>query len=106
VHEIVDPRASAVGGIAEAFRQYPHIGKVLPAMGYSDKERAELQATINGSSADVVIAGTPSDLAHILRLEKPVVRARYEFAELGEPSLSRLIEDFLRRRGVLVAATE
>jgi predicted GTPase len=75
-------------------------------MGYSDKERAELQATINGSSADVVIAGTPSDLAHILRLEKPVVRARYEFAELGEPSLSRLIEDFLRRRSVLVAATE
>jgi predicted GTPase len=53
-----------------------------------------------------VIAGTPSDLAHILRLEKPVVRARYEFAELGEPSLSRLIEDFLRRRSVLVAATE
>jgi predicted GTPase len=105
-HEIVDPRASAVGAIAEVFGQYPHIGKVLPAMGYSDKERAELAATINGADADVVIAGTPSDLSHILKIGKPVIRARYEFAEIGEPSLSRLIEDVLRRRGVLTAATE
>ena len=43
VEEIVDPRVSAVGEIAEVFRQYAHIGKVLPAMGYSAKERAELR---------------------------------------------------------------
>jgi predicted GTPase len=66
-------------------------------MGYSATERTELEGTINGSTADVVIAGTPIDLAHILRLDKPVVRAPYEFAELGEPSLSGLIDDFLRR---------
>jgi predicted GTPase len=104
VKEIVDPRASAVGEIAETFRTYTHIGKVLPAMGYSAKARAELEATINGSSADVVIAGTPSDLSHILALDKPVVRARYEFAEMGDPSLSRLIEEFLYRRNMLGAA--
>jgi predicted GTPase len=74
-------------------------------MGYSIKERAELAATINGSSADVVIAGTPSDLSPLLKLNKPVVRARYAFAEVGEPPLSRLIEDFLRRRGILEGAT-
>jgi predicted GTPase len=84
VTEIVDPRLSAVGDIAEVFRQHRHIGKVLPAMGYSAKELGELQATINGSSADAVIAGTPSDLSHLMRLDKPVVRARYEFAEVGE----------------------
>jgi predicted GTPase len=107
VKEVVDPRVSAVGDIAAVFRRYTHIGKVLPAMGYSAKQRAELEATINGSSADVVIAGTPSDLSHILKLDKPVVRARYEFAEVGEPSFSRLIEDFLHGRGVLTpAATE
>jgi predicted GTPase len=50
-----------------------------------------------------VITGTPSDLSHILKLEKPVVRARYEFAEVGEPSLSGLIDEVLRRRGVLAA---
>jgi predicted GTPase len=102
--EIVDPRASAVGEIAELFRHYGHLGKVLPAMGYSVKERAELAATINGSGAEVVVAGTPSDLAHILKLDKPVVRARYEFAEVGEPSVGRLIEDFLHCRGVLASA--
>jgi predicted GTPase len=51
-----------------------------------------------------VIAGTPSDLSHILALDKPVVRARYEFAEVGDPSLSRLIEEFLYRRNMLRAA--
>ena len=99
VAEIVDPRPSAVGDIADVFRRYPHIGKVLPAMGYSEKELGELQATINGSAADVVIAGTPIDLARLMRLNKPVVRARYEFAEAGEPRLSALIEDFVHRLG-------
>jgi predicted GTPase len=100
VAEIVDPRLSAVGDIAQVFRQHPHIGKVLPAMGYSAKELDELQATINGSSADAVIAGTPSDLSHLMRLDKPLVRARYEFAEVGEPRLSALIGGFLVRRSV------
>jgi predicted GTPase len=101
VAEVIDPRTSAVGDIAEVFRQYPHIGKVLPAMGYSTKELGELQATINGSSAEAVIAGTPSDLSHLLLLDKPVIRARYEFAEVGEPRLSKLVEDFLRRRSIV-----
>lgn len=101
VKEVVDPRLSAIGDIAEVFRRYPHIGKVLPAMGYSAKELGELQATINGSSADAVIAGTPSDLSHLMRLDKPVIRARYEFAEVGEPRLSSLVEDFVRRVGLL-----
>lgn len=99
--EIIDPRLSAVGDIADVFRSYPHIGKVLPAVGYSASELAELQATINGSTADVVVAGTPSDLAHIMHLNMPVFRARYEFAEVGEPRLSVLVEEFLDRRGVL-----
>ena len=43
VAEIVDPRASAVGDIAEVFPQYPHIGKVLPAHGVFGRELAELR---------------------------------------------------------------
>lgn len=99
--EIVDPRTSAVGDIAEVFRRYPHIGKVLPAMGYSHRQRADLQATINGADADVVISGTPSDLKHLMTLNKPVIRACYEFAEVGEPKLSGLVKTFLRERCVL-----
>jgi predicted GTPase len=99
--EIVDPRLSAAGDIPDVFRSYPRIGKVLPAIGYSARELAELQATINGSTADVVIAATPSDLSRIMRLNKPVIRARYEFAETGEPRLSNLVEKFLERKGLL-----
>jgi predicted GTPase len=100
VVEIVDPRLSAVGDIAQVFREHPHIGRVLPAMGYSAKQLEELQATINASSADAVIAGTPSDLSHLILLDKQVIRARYEFAEVGEPRLSGLIGSFLNSAGV------
>lgn len=99
--DIVDPRSMAVGDIAEVYTKYRHIGKVLPAMGYSPKELSELAATINASKADVVVAGTPSDLGHLMQLNKPVLRARYDFKEVGEPRLSDLVTRFLNERGVL-----
>ena len=97
--EIVDPRASAVGHIAAAFKQYPHIGKVLPALGYSQAQLDDLRATINGSRADVVVSGTPSDIARLIAIDKPVVRARYEFAEVGAPRLDQRLDTFLQARG-------
>jgi predicted GTPase len=97
--EIVDPRTSAVGHIAEAFKQFPHIGKVLPALGYSQGQLDDLRATINGSRADVVVSGTPSDIAHLIAIDKPVVRARYEFAEVGAPRLDQRLDTFLQARG-------
>jgi predicted GTPase len=98
--EIVDPRASAVGDIAAAFRQYPHIGKVLPALGYSQAQLDDLKVTINGSRAEIVVSGTPSDIARLIAIEKPVVRARYEFAEGGEPLLDQRLGRFLHERGI------
>jgi len=104
--EIIDPRPVAVGAIAEAFRSYPHIGRVLPALGYSAAELAELEATINAASADVIVAGTPADLGRIMRLNKPVVRARYEFAEAGEPRLGALVDAFLARHSGGIASRQ
>ena len=98
--EIVDPRGSSVGEIAQVLHAYPHIGKVLPAMGYSRQQLDDLAATINASNAEVVVAGTPTDLEHVIRLDKPVVRARYEYAEGHEPGLGALVDEFLRRRGL------
>jgi predicted GTPase len=95
--EIVDPRASAVGHIAAALMDYPHIGKVLPALGYSEAQLKDLAATINSSAAEVVVSGTPVDIARLIAIDKPVVRARYEFAEAGEPKLEGLIDAFLAR---------
>ncbi|KAB2850166.1 MAG: GTPase [Hyphomicrobiaceae bacterium] len=96
--EIVDPRTSAVGHIAAAFKAYPHIGKVLPALGYSETQLRDLATTIDASAAEVVVSGTPSDIARLIPIGKPIVRARYEFAETGEPRLETLIDDFLARR--------
>lgn len=91
--ELVDPRPFATSAIAAAFRRYPHLGAVLPALGYGDEQIAELRATIEAAPPDVVVvAGTPIDLAALLRLDRPVVRARYEYADAGEPTLGDLVD--------------
>lgn len=95
---IVDPRASAVPATAALFERYPHIGRVLPAVGYSGAQLEALRETINGARADVVVAATPIDLAGLISIDKPVVRARYEFADAGEPTLGSLVDTFLARR--------
>jgi len=92
---IIDPRRWAAPEIAAVYAQYPHIGAVLPAMGYSAGQLAALRASINAAEADVVVAGTPIDLAALLQLNKPVVRARYEFAELETPGLWSAVEHIL-----------
>ncbi len=93
--EIVDPRASAAPAIAAVFAAYPHIGPVLPAMGYSEAQRAALRETIEGSSAELVVSGTPIDLASVLSLRKPVVRVRYELEETETPGLGGVIDEFV-----------
>ncbi|MDY6788525.1 MAG: cyclic 2,3-diphosphoglycerate synthase [Candidatus Nanohaloarchaea archaeon] len=79
--EPVDPRGSAVGSIRKTFEKYPHLGKVLPAMGYGKEQIKELERTINNVDCDAVILGTPADLRNILEVEKPVVRAKYGIEE-------------------------
>ncbi len=95
--EIVDPRKSATGTVRALFAKYPHIGPVLPAAGYSAEEIASLRDTINASEADVVVAGSPIDLAALTGVTKPVVRARYGFEERGEPVLAKIVGDFIAR---------
>ncbi len=89
--DLVDPRASAAPGIASVYAQYPHIGQVLPAMGYSDAQVAALRATINASAADVVLAATPVDLLRLGGFEKPVVRVHYAYADAGTPTLADIV---------------
>jgi predicted GTPase len=102
VAELVDPRASAAPEIAAVFAAYPHIGRVLPATGYGAAQRDALRRTIEDSDAEVVVSGTPIDLAAVLGLAKPVVRVRYELEEVDEPGLGAVIDAFLaaRRTGV------
>ncbi len=100
---IVDPGNSAVGSIAAAFVEYPHLQHVLPALGYSDAQLADLAATINGADAEVVVSGTPSDIGRLMALNKPVVRARYEFAEVEPGKLDVHLERMLATAGTRFA---
>jgi predicted GTPase len=100
VAEVVDPRRSATPAIARIFAAFPHLGPVLPAMGYDPAQRAALAATIAASEADVVVSGTPADIAVIPGLDKPVVRARYAYEEVEQPGLGDVVDDFLAQRGL------
>jgi predicted GTPase len=71
---------------------------VLPAVGYSGEQLDALAETIERADADVVVAATPIDLAALLPIRKPVVRARYEYADAGEPTLGAAVDAFLARR--------
>lgn len=97
--EIVDPRRFAAPAIREVYRRYPHIGAVLPAAGYDAAQLAALAETIDRAPVDAVVSATPMDLAAAIAIRHPVVRAFYDYAETGEPPLSRLVDAFLARQG-------
>src|SRR5206468_1555897 len=79
--QLVDPRPFAVGSIRDTYQRYPHMTELLPAMGYSDAQRHELEATISRTPADLVLVATPIDLSRVIHLDKPSVRVSYEVEE-------------------------
>jgi predicted GTPase len=95
--EIVDPRPWVKGSIKETYATYPEIGPLLPAMGYGDKQVADLRATINAADVDSVVIATPIDLRRLIKISKPSVRVRYDLQEIGHPDLSEVIDSFLAR---------
>jgi len=94
---IVDPRPYAVGSIKEAYRKYGHLGAILPALGYSGKQVAELKETIDRTPCDVVVIGTPIDLRRVVTINQPTVRVKYELKVLGPFSLEHILDEFIER---------
>jgi predicted GTPase len=68
------------------------MGPVLPAMGYSDAQIADLEATIRQVPAEVVLIATPIDLRRLLHIDQPALRVRYELQEIGEPTLFSFLQ--------------
>ncbi|HUV80791.1 MAG TPA: cyclic 2,3-diphosphoglycerate synthase [Candidatus Bathyarchaeia archaeon] len=95
--EIVDPRPFTTGTITETFSEYPEIGPLLPAMGYSDEQINDLEQTINAADCDAVVIGTPIDLTRVITINKPATRVRYGIKEIGDANLEAVIEEFLAR---------
>ena len=95
--ELVDPRPCAVGSIAATLEEYPHVGALLPAMGYGKQQREDLRETISRCDPDLVLIGTPIDLRRLIDFDRPAFRITYRLQEIGEPTLA----DVLAQHGLI-----
>jgi predicted GTPase len=95
--ETVDPRPYLVGTLKGTFATYPEIGTVLPAMGYSEQQVKDLEATINQCDCDVVVSATPIDLTRLVNIQKPTLRVRYGYRDNGQPTLGNLVKEMLTK---------
>jgi predicted GTPase len=95
--ELVDPRPCAVGSIAATLEEYPHVGALLPAMGYGKQQRDDLRETISRCDPDLVLIGTPIDLRRLIDFDRPALRITYRLQEVGEPTLA----DVLAQHGLI-----
>ena len=98
--DTVDPRPHAVGTIKETLDKYPGLEKLIPAMGYSEEQKKELEDSIERTPCDIVLIATPIDLSAIIRIKKPAVRVRYDIAEIDPPGLKGLVLDFTDQLGL------
>jgi predicted GTPase len=89
--QLVDPRRYALGSIKRTYEKYPNLGKVLPAMGYGERQVKDLEQTIASINCDTLVLGTPIDLRRIMKVEKPAVRVRYEIREVTKPTLDDIL---------------
>lgn len=92
---LVDPRQFAVRSIAGVYREYPHITRILPAMGYGEAQVEDLAATIRRSDAEFVVDGSPVDLAGLIKVPQEILTVRYEFDDLGG-QVTAVLDTFLR----------
>ena len=104
--EIVDPRPYATGELAATLAKYPKLERLLPAMGYGDKQIHELEAALEAVPADVVLAATPIDLTRVLTVSKPVVRVRYELEPVSGSVVDALAPVIARAKGALAAGAD
>ena len=95
--ELVDARNAVVGELATLFTEYPHIGPVLPALGYGKQQLQDLATTIARVDAEIVVTATPCDLQSLITIDKPVVRATYDFEDIDDPGLGAQIDAFIAR---------
>jgi len=94
----IDPRPFAVGSIVGVYQEYPHLQKILPAMGYGEAQVKDLEETIRRSDAEFVVDGSPVDLARIVHVPQPILSVRYEYDDLGG-RVAQVLDEFLRTTG-------
>jgi predicted GTPase len=92
--ELIEPRPFAIGSIRATYEKYSHMRQLLPAMGYSEQQRHELEQTINSIPCDLVLIATPIDLARVININKPMLRVSYEVEEVSKPTIHDVLAEF------------
>jgi predicted GTPase len=95
---LADPRPYLQGTLVKTFQSYPHIGTLLPAMGYSAGQIKDLEDTIDACPCDLVLSATPIDLTAVVTVNKPVIRVRYAYQDNSSPTLEEVIRKKLGDR--------
>ena len=94
--KIVNPRPYVIGTIKKAYSKYPHLGNVIPALGYGKTQVRQLERSINNTPADTIVMATPVDLRKFMKLNKPAVKVDYELQIKSGPKLEDLIKKYLK----------
>jgi predicted GTPase len=97
----VDPAPYAAGTIRDTFQAYPHMKRILPAMGYSETQRDSLAETINTCCAaekvTCIVDASPARLDRMFELDVPLVRVVYRFRQIDGPPLADLVQGLFDR---------
>lgn len=93
--EVIDVLPFAVGSISEIYKNYPHLRKLLPAIGYNETQIRELEATVNRAECDLVISATPVNLSRVLKTNKEIINVGYRLKERTKPDLTEIVKEWL-----------
>ncbi len=94
--KVVDPKPYAKGIIRKIYEAYNHIGPVLPSIGYTKQQLNDLEETINSIRCDVVVLGTPADISRVIKIDKPVVKARFNLKIVEGITIKEIVNEFIR----------
>lgn len=98
--DIINPRPYFKGTIKDTVSKYPHLKEVIPALGYSKKQIQELEELLNELDADYIISATPTRLANILDINKPIIQITYEVEDFTGELKEELIK-FTKKINIL-----
>jgi predicted GTPase len=91
---IIDPKPFISGSLKKIFEEFPQLTDIVPAMGYNDQQIKDLSDTLNKAECDLIIDGSPIDLAKLIKLNKPIVRVDYDIEAIGSPTIEEVLDEF------------
>jgi len=94
---IIDPKPYLTGILIEIFKEFPQIKEIVPAMGYNDQQIKAMEETLNKSKCDLIINGSPIDLAKLINSNKPIVRVTYDIEAVSSPTIEEVLDEFIQK---------